>query len=165
MIKTLDDILALEDIDKKISYLKKGRRTALPDTGKNLADWEPKQHDIMDPELYKKIKVLVKMEETKFDPETGQTTKIPAKYEMKEPNRIALPIEQDIVNINTAFTVGTEPKLDCTPEDDGERGVFEAVKQIFKKNKLKFQNRKIVRSWLSEQEVAEYWYVDRDDGF
>lgn len=38
MIKTLDDILALEDIDKKISYLKKSRRNPLPDTSANLAD-------------------------------------------------------------------------------------------------------------------------------
>lgn len=163
--KTLQEILELEDIEQKITYLKKGRRTSMPKTDENLADWSPDRHEIMDKSKYKKIKVLVKMEETKFDPETGQTTKIPAKYEMKEPNRIALPIEQDIVNINTAFTVGTEPTLDCTPEDDGERGVFEAIKQIFKKNKLKFQNRKIVRSWLSEQEVAEYWYVVKDDGF
>lgn len=163
--KTLQDILAIEDIDQKIAYLKKGRRTPLPDTAKNLADWEPKRHDIMNPELYKKIKVLVKMEETRFDPESGQTMKIPAKYEMKEPNRIALPIEQDIVNIHTAFTVGIEPTLDCQTEDEKEKSVFEAVKQIFKKNKLKFQNRKIVRSWLSEQEVAEYWYAVKDDGF
>lgn len=163
--KTLQEILAIEDIATKIAYLKKVRRTPVPDTAKNLADWDPEKHDIMNPELYKKIKVLVKMEETKFDTEKGQTTKIPAKYELKEPNRIALPIEQDIVNINTAFTVGTEPTLDCTPEDDSEHGVFEAVRQIFKKNKLKFQNRKIVRSWLSEQDVAEYWYVVKDDGF
>lgn len=163
--KTLDDILAIEDIYQKIAYLKKGRRTPLPDTAKNLADWEPKRHDIMNPELYKKIKVLVKMEETKFDPESGQTIKIPAKYEMKEPNRIALPIEQDIVNIQTAFAVGIEPKLDCTPEDEKERGVFETLKQVFKKGKLKYQNRKIVRSWLSEQDVAEYWYAVKDDSF
>lgn len=148
MIKTLDEILALEDIDKKISYLKKGRRNPLPDTSANLADWDMTKHDIMNPELYKKIKVLVKMEETKFDPETGRTTKIPAQYDMKEPNRIALPIEQDIVNIHTAFCVGTEPTLDCNPEDDGEKNVFETIKQVFKKNKLKFQNRKLVRSWL-----------------
>ena len=165
MIKTLDDILALEDIDKKISYLKKGRRNPLPDTSANLADWDMTKHDIMNPELYKKIKVLVKMEEDKFDPESKKTTHIPAQYEMKEPNRIAIPIEQDIVNIHTAFCVGTEPTLDCNPEDDGEKNVFETIKQVFKKNKLKFQNRKLVRSWLSEQEVAEYWYVVKDDGF
>lgn len=163
--KTLEEILSIEDIETKIAYLKKGRRTPLPDTAKNLADWEPKRHDIMNPELYKKIKVLVKMEETKFDPETGQTARIPAKYDYKEPNRISLPVEQDIVNIHTAFTVGTEPKLDCQTEDDKEKSVFEAVKQVFKKNKLKFQNRKIVRSWLSEQDVAEYWYTVKDDGF
>ena len=165
MIKTLQDILALEDIDQKIAYLKKGRRTPMPDTENNLADWDPKRHDIMDASKYRKIKVLTKMEETKFDPETGQTTKIPAKYEWKEPNRIALPLEQDNVNIHTAFTVGTEPTLDCTPEDEQERGVLETLRQVFKKNKLKYQNRKIVRSWLSEQEVAEYWYVVKDDGF
>ncbi|MFA6719698.1 MAG: phage portal protein [Prevotella sp.] len=163
--KTLQDILALEDIDQKIAYLKKGRRTSLPDTDKNLADWNPTLHDIMKPELYPKIKVLVRMEDTKYDPETGKSIKIPAKYEMKEPNRIALPIEQDIVNIHTAFSVGMEPTLDCQPEDDKEKGVFEAIKQVFKKNKLKYQNRKIVRSWLAEQEVAEYWFVVKDDGF
>ena len=165
MIKTLEDILALEDINQKIAYLKKGRRTTIPDTCKNLADWDMTKHDIMNPELYKKIKVLVKMAEDKFDPESGKTIHIPAQYEMKEPNRIAIPIEQDIVNIHTAFCVGTEPTLDCTPEDDGEKNVFETIKQVFKKNKLKFQNRKLVRSWLSEQEVAEYWYVVKDDGF
>lgn len=165
MIKTLEDILALEDINQKIAYLKKGRRTTIPDTCKNLADWDMAKHDIMNPELYKKIKVLVKMAEDKFDPESGKTIHIPAQYEMKEPNRIAIPIEQDIVNIHTAFCVGTEPTLDCNPEDDGEKNVFETIKQVFKKNKLKFQNRKLVRSWLSEQEVAEYWYVVKDDGF
>lgn len=163
--KTLDEILALEDIDQKIAYLKKGRRTSQPDTDKNLSDWNPTLHDIMKPELYPKIRVLVKMEDVKFDPETGKSIKTPAKYEMKEPNRIALPIEQDIVNIHTAFTVGMEPTLDCQPEDNKEKGVFEAIKQVFKKNKLKYQNRKIVRSWLAEQEVAEYWFVVKDDGF
>ena len=162
---TLQEILELENIEQKITYLKKGRRTAMPKTDENLADWSPDRHEIMDESKYKKIKVLVKMEETKFDPESGKTTKIPAQYEYKEPNRISLPIEQDIVNIHTAFTVGIEPTLKCETDDDDEKSVFEAVKQIFKKNKLKYQNRKIVRSWLSEQEVAEYWYVVKDDGF
>lgn len=163
--KTLQEILALEDINQKIAYLKKGRRIKQPDTAKNLSDWEFTKHEIMSPEKYPQIKVLTKMEETTFDPNTGETIKTPAVYEYKDPNRIALPIEQDIVNIHTAFTVGTEPALNCTPDDEKERGVFETLKQVFKKNKLKFQNRKIVRSWLAEQEVAEYWFVVKDDGF
>ena len=163
--KTLDEILAIEDIGTKIMYLKKGRRYPEPDTVENLKDWKPEEHDIMNPSLYKKIKVLVQAAQDKYDPQSQKTTHIPAKYEDKEPNRIALPIEQDIVNIHTAFTVGTEPAIKCTPEDKNEKGVLECVKQILKKNKIKFQNRKIVRAWLAEQEVAEYWYVVKDDGF
>lgn len=163
--KTLQEILAIEDIATKIAYLKKGRKSPTPDVVQLRKDWEPKLHDINDPEKYKKIKVLVQMEKTTFDPETGKSITTSAKYDYKEPNRISLPLEQDIVNIQTAFAVGIEPTLVCTPEDDKERGVFEALKQVFKKNKLKYQNRKEVRSWLSETEFAEYWYVVRDDGF
>ena len=68
------------------------------------------------------------------------------------------------MNIQTAFTVGTEPILDCKPEQT-EEGLLSALKQVFKKNKIKYQNKKAVRAWLAEQEVAEYWYVVRDDGF
>ena len=81
-----------------------------------------------------------------------------------EPNRIALPIEQDIVNIQTAFTVGTEPKMNCEPEEN-EQGLFSSLRKVLEKNKIKYQNKRIVRSWLSEQECAEYWYVVKDDGF
>ena len=55
--------------------------------------------------------------------------------------------------------------MDCTPTDDDERKLLDAVKAVFKSNKIKYQNKKIVRAWLSEQEVAEYWYVTDDDSF
>ena len=55
--------------------------------------------------------------------------------------------------------------MDCTPTDDDEKKLLDAVKAVFKSNKIKYQNKKIVRSWLSEQEVAEYWYVTDDDSF
>ncbi|WP_293666438.1 phage portal protein [uncultured Parabacteroides sp.] len=164
-MKTIDEILALEDIDRKIYYLKKGRKTQLPDREKLYADWDPNRHEIIvDKEKYPQIEITIEQEKEVFDEKTGKTTVIPKKTKKVEPNRIALPLEQDIVNIQTAFTVGTEPKMDCTP-DESEKGIFEALKQVLKKNKIKYQNRKIVRSWLSEQEVAEYWYVTKDDGF
>lgn len=162
---TLEEILALLDIDKKIYYLKKGRRTELPDREKLYSDWDPNKHEIIvDKEKYPQIEITIEQERSDFDETTGRTTIIPKKTKKVEPNRIALPLEQDIVNIQTAFTVGTEPKMDCTPAES-EKGIFEALKQVLKKNKIRYQNRKIVRSWLSEQEVAEYWYVTKDDGF
>lgn len=158
-------MLALQDINQKIYYLKKGRKTDLPDAVKLYNDWNPNKHEIItDEEKYPKIKVALKPEKKYTDPTTGKEYTEPEQKKLVDPNRIALPIEQDIVNIQTAFTVGTEPLLDCKPEQS-EEGLLIALKQVFKKNKIKYQNKKAVRAWLAEQEVAEYWYVVRDDGF
>lgn len=162
---TIEEILALESIDDKIQYLKKGRKTNLPDRDKLYNDWNPNNHEIIkDEEKYPKIKIQTEPEKTVYDDKTGKSCTEPAKTQTVDPNRIAIPLEQDIVNIQTAFTVGTEPKLNCTPEES-EKGLFEALKVILRKNKVKYQNRRIVRSLLSEQECAEYWYVSKDDGF
>ena len=164
-MRDINEVLALQDINQKIYYLKKGRKTKLPDAVKLYNDWNPNRHEIItDEEKYPKIKVTLKPEKKYTDPTTGKEYTEPEQKKLVDPNRIALPIEQDIVNIQTAFTVGTEPILDCKPEQS-EEGLLVALKQVFKKNKIKYQNKKAVRSWLAEQEVAEYWYVVKDDGF
>ena len=43
----LEEILALPDIGQKINYLKKGRKTELPDRCKLWDDWNPERHEIM----------------------------------------------------------------------------------------------------------------------
>ena len=164
-MRDINEVLALQDINQKIYYLKKGRKTELPDAVKLYNDWNPNRHEIItDEEKYPKIKVTLKPEKKYTDPTTGKEHTEPEQKKLVDPNRIALPIEQDIVNIQTAFTVGTEPLLDCKPEQS-EEGLLTALKQVFKKNKIKYQNKRAVRSWLAEQEVAEYWYVVKDDGF
>ena len=120
---------------------------------------------MVDKEKYPDRKVLEKEAEKHFDEKIGKTYEIEAKYKTEPVNRISIPLEQDIVNIQTAFTVGIEPSMDCTPADDEEKKLLDAVKAVFKSNKTKYQNKKIVRSWLSEQEVAEYWYATDDDSF
>ena len=164
-MRDINEVLALQDINQKINYLKKGRKTELPDAVKLYNDWNPNRHEIItDEEKYPKIKVTLKPEKKYTDPTTGKEYTEPEQKKLVDPNRIALPVEQDIVNIQTAFTVGTEPLLDCKPEES-EEGLLTALKQVFKKNKIKYQNKQAVRSWLAEQEVAEYWYVVKDDGF
>lgn len=163
---TLKEILALSDIGEKIDYLKKGRKTPLPDVSRLYDMWDPNRHEIIvDKEKYPKIKITTKKEKTFTDPTTGKVYTEPAQTKEVEPNRIALPIEQDIVNIQTAFTVGEEPKINCEPDGKGEEAVLLVLKKILAKNKIRYQNKKIVRSWLSEQDVAEYWYAVKDDGF
>lgn len=162
---TLEEILQLQDIDQKINYLKKARRTELPNKSALYDDWNPNRHEIIiNKEKYPQITITTQAEETVFDENTGKSYTIPAKVKKVDPNRIAIPLEQDIVNIHTAFTVGEEPLMECTPEGQ-EEGLFESLKRVLKKNKIKYQNKRIVRSWLSEQECAEYWYTVKDEGF
>ena len=74
-MRTLAEVLALQDTDQKICYLKKARKTDLSDAVKLHNDWNPNKHEIItDEEKYPKIKV----------------------------------------------TVGTEPVLDCKPEQSEE---------------------------------------------
>jgi Phage portal protein, SPP1 Gp6-like. len=163
---TIDEVLAIEDKSKRINLLKKGRRTPRPDVAKLYADWNPSKHEIItDTVKYPKVKVTVEKGKPVHNPATGKTVETSDKVEFKDPNRISIPLEQDIVNIQTAFTVGTEPSIECDPVDEGEESLLTALKQVLRKNKIKYQNKKIVRSWLSEQEVAEYWYSVKDDGF
>ena len=46
-----------------------------------------------------------------------------------------------------------------------EKELFKVVKTNDRKNKIKYHNKRVVRSWLSEQEVAEYWYTVEDKSF
>lgn len=152
---TLSEILALEDNTEKINKLKKARITPLPNVPQIRKDLDPKMHDVMNPEIRKdEIRII---EEEEMDNsgnviKQGRTDKVPV-------NRIAIPLEQDIVNIHTAFTVGTAPNVECEPQTEDEQALFKGVKTIERKSKLKYQNRKIVRAWLSETEVCEYWYA------
>jgi hypothetical protein len=160
----IEEILQL-GVDDALRYLRK-RKTQMPDTASNLADWDAGRHGIMtDRETYPDRQITVTPEKDVYDERTGKTVTIPAKTRTEPVNRISIPLEQDIVNIQTAFTVGTEPKINCDPADEGEKTLLEAINAVFTKNKIKYRNKKIVRSWLSEQEVAEYWYATRDETF
>lgn len=162
-MKTLQEIFALPTEVEKIYYLKH-RRTPLPDVHALYKDWDPDQHDIMDPGIRPDNKVIV--QEASTDPNTGKY--IPPTYkkdDINPTNRIMLPLEQDITNIHTAWTVGNEPKVNCEPNDNQEKALLSIVNSINRKNKMRYNNKRIVRSWLSETEVAEYWYVVKDESF
>ncbi len=64
---SLEEILNLSDIGQKITYLKKGRKTELPDRCKLWDDWNPERHEIMvDKEKYPDRKVLEKEKRRRF---------------------------------------------------------------------------------------------------
>lgn len=147
-------------IPERIAELKK-RKTPLPDRDALLADWDADLHDVMNIEKRPKRKIQIEPAVTDHN---GKVI-TPARYEFKEVNRITIPLEQDIVNVQTAFTVGNEPKLICETEDKRELDMLDIVRRICRQNKIKYLNKRIMRSWLSEKEVAEYWYTVEDSGF
>ncbi|WP_418429857.1 phage portal protein [Alistipes putredinis] len=162
-MKTLDEILALESEVEKIYYLQQ-RRTPLPDVHALYKDWDPDKHDVNDVDKRPENKIIVA--EATIDPSTGK--EIPAQYtddKTNPTNRITLPLEQDITNIHTAWTVGKDPKVTCEPNNDKEQELLSIIKSTCRRNKMRYFNKRLVRSWLSETECAEYWYVVKDEGF
>jgi hypothetical protein len=114
-MKTIEEILATPDTDEKISLLKQ-RKTPLPDAVQLLKDWDSDRHDVMSKEKRPDMKVIRKEGVKDIN---GNYTSLP-EYDTEPVNRIPLPLEQDITNIHTAFTVGIEPKLNCEPNNDAE---------------------------------------------
>lgn len=162
------EILAIQDIGERINELKKHRgKHPCPNTPMNFDDWVPERHEIMtNKEKYPDNKILTQKGKVVISQTTGKHIKTDDVYKIEEANRICVPIEQDITNIHTAFTVGTEPKLICDTDDEEEKKLLKALKFTLKKNFIKYKNKKEVRAALSEQEVAEYWYMEEDtDGF
>lgn len=158
---TIEEILAVEDIGRRIQLLKDHRRTPQPKVKELKNAWEPDHHDVMNPNIRKKRRVLVKEAETDED---GNVIK-PAVYQQEDVNRIALPIEQEIVNIHTAFTVGKDPTLSYKANNEKEDKLYAVIQAVNRDNKIRYQNKRLVRSWFSEQEVVEYWYEKEGRGF
>lgn len=131
-----------------------------------LADWDQSKHRIVwDKEKYPDRDIVIEPARQVFDEYTQSMREIPAKIEKEEVNRLPMALEQDIVNIHTAFTVGTEPSMEFTANDDKEQLLFETLGDVMLQNKTKYSNKGVVRSWLSECMVAEYWYIDESERF
>jgi hypothetical protein len=164
---TLEEILKIADIGQRIELLKLGRgKYPYPATTENWNDWHTEGHEIFDEKKYKDQQVLIEKGKKIYSETLHRTVQLDDKTDTQKINRIGFPLEQDIVNIHTSFTVGKEPKMDCTPEGDDEERLLKALNFTLRKNKIKYQNKKEVRAWFSEQEVAEYWWAAPDtDGF
>lgn len=163
-MKTLEEILAMSDESAKIELLKTQRKTPMPRVGELMKEWNPDMHEVNDKNLRKDGELLVS-EEKDVTNSDGTVTHHAAVYEPDPVNRISIPLEQDIVNIHTAFTVGKDPNVNCTPNDEAEKSLLQIIKSVVRKNKMRYNNKRIVRSLFCEQDVAEYWYAVKDNGF
>ncbi len=143
----------LEEVSQEINKLKSGYSNEL--YNQCLADWDYKKHDIFNEEKHPDERVLVELGESEKE----------NKYKTRYVNRIPFALEQDIVNIHTSFTIGLPPELNAKPQNEAQEQLISLIQATEKATKLSALNKQIVRSWLSECMVAEYWYNIEDEDF
>lgn len=142
------------DADKVIQALKTGRIKPLPDLEKIKEEWEVKKHKtIIDKNLLPDRKV---QDGAYKDPVDGKEK---PNFKTQPVNRMALPYQKRIVNTAVSFAFGNDVTFNCDTDDKAETIIYEGIKKLSKKAKLRSFNRRAYRELLRSTEFAEYWYV------
>lgn len=84
---------------------------------------------------------------------------------MQPVTRMAIPYQRLIVERLIGTMLGNPIKLkeeSLLTDEAVQTDLFRGVKKVWKDNKLDFLNREVLRSLLSEMEVAEIWYPVKD---
>lgn len=79
---------------------------------------------------------------------------------LKDVSRLSVPFQKIIVDRAAAFLIGEGIKLisEIEPDNEAQKTMVEMVKKTWHDNKLDYKTRQLARAWMSETEVAEYWY-------
>ena len=155
-MQTIKEIMKLNDATKIHTLLTSKKKTFATPYEECEAQYDPYRHKVMS-QLHRKKKV-VKVNTGKKDPLTGEFV-----YKEKKVDRVrvAVPIQRVIVERSVGFLFGvpvTYMMESNGTENKKQQEVFEAVKHIFKDNKLKYVDKDIARTLFKERECAELWY-------
>jgi len=163
---TLDDILKASlqegaDLQGVVAELRNGRITEQPNTVEYAMQIDPKQHDVMD--VKKRPDKLVVVDKNAED--YGEVKNVNPNVELQREGariepvaRIALAIQRLIRDRAVSFTFGNPVTYNCTPADDTEASILQAIKRIFYDVKISTVNRRAARNIYGTTEVAELWY-------
>ncbi|PZX18095.1 SPP1 Gp6-like portal protein [Breznakibacter xylanolyticus] len=150
------DILALtpDEAYKKLTA-KATPKVSAEDIAKQI---DPLQHDVFDES--KRPKKTVKKA-------TGKDAAGNITYSDKQEEvaRIAVPLQMLIVERTIGFVLGNPVKLRSDAEGDKQIRLVDMVKKLWKDNKLDYKNRELARTLFSECEVAELWYLAKDEEY
>lgn len=163
-MRKIEEILANNDaqhVHTLLTARKKRFRVSFKDSEDQ---YNPDGHRIFD-EKYRPKKV-VSVPTNKKDPITGQVIYRNKKVERV---RLALPLQKVIVKRNAGFLVAnpveykmTVNGVDVRTPSNYQTELFEAVKKVYHQNKMKYFDKRLVRSVLRAREAAELWYMPTD---
>lgn len=164
-MRKIEEILTLSDVYQIHSLLtsrKQGFKTPL-----NIleAQWEPSKHQIFD----KNIRPLktIKVPSGKIDPTTGRQIYTDKKIDVC---RIAIPVQQSIVDMVVSFMLMNEVTYKVSNHgekyetlNEKQQQLYDALKHCFHDNKMRYFDKRLVRTVCKECEAAELWYMETDD--
>lgn len=149
------------NVHRLLTARKQGFRSSLQTLHEQ---WEPHLHKIFDEKYRPKKKIKVPTGQT--DPITGKPT-----YKDKSVNlvSIAIPMQKSIVNLTVGFLLmnavtykATSHGVDVGKMNDKQQKLFDAINHCYYDNKMRYFDKRLARTVMSECEAAELWYQPAD---
>ncbi len=165
---TIKEIMQLRDKEEQsaiINRLKQGRSQAQPKPELSNKDLDPLLHDIYDQSKRPDKRVRADAEDNGMQNQNtininGGDIEKEGQYKLVPVARIALAIQQLIVNRAVAFLFGNPPTIQADPrEGTKEDEVLASLQRVLQTTKAKTINRQIARTVFEYTEAAEYWYA------
>lgn len=166
-MKKIQEILANNDAQHVHTLLTNRKKRFRVSFKESEEQYTPEDHRIFD-EKYRPKKI-VSVPTGRKDPVTGKMTYRKKKVERV---RIAIPCQALIVKRNAGFVVGnavqykmTTDGIDIKLPTAQQTKLFDAVKKVYHQNKMRYFDKRLVRSVFRAREAAELWYMDtKNDG-
>lgn len=161
-MRKIEEIITGNDAQKIYTLLTSRKRPFRVTFRESENQFDPSRHRVFD-EKYRPKKTI-SVPSGRKDPVTGQ-----AIYKSKKVERVrlALPCQRLIVNRNAGFVVGNPVEykmcangISVKQPSSQQTSLFEAVKKVYHQNKMKYFDKKLVRSVLRAREAAELWYME-----
>lgn len=144
------------EVHRLLTARKKPFEKSLEETEK---EYDPYKHNVMDETKRKPKKV--KVPTNKIDERTGEKL-----YKEKKVDRVrvAVPFQRVLTErpVGFLFSVPVEYKMQNEVTDE-VTALFDAVKEVFHDNKMKYFDKKLARALFRQRECAELWYYTLDE--
>lgn len=164
-MEAIENILALTDagqVHKLLTARKQGFHTSYEEL---MRQWQPEKHKIFDKEC--RPDKRIKVPSGQKDPVTGKDI-----YKNKDVEvvRIALPAQKSIVNLVVGFLLmnavtykATSHGVEVKALSDKQQRLYDAIMHVYHDNKIRYFDKRLIRTVCSECEAAELWYMPTDN--
>lgn len=157
-MRAIEDIISSADAKEIIRLLTSCKPAFAEPTEVVERQWNVYDHDVMD--RVKRKPKKIQQATKKKDALTGETI---YKEKSVERCRIALPLQQVLVNRAAGFLFSNPVRYALTEgESDAAKTLYESVMRTFRENKIKYKDKRLARTLMHEREVAELWYFELD---